>query len=694
MIKRGVLWTGLEKVLVQGIGFAQGVILARLLNPGDFGLAAMLGIFLGVGTALAESGLGMAYVVYGRNSRHVFWWNVGIGAAIYVALFGLAPFIANFYGAPILKHLLWVMGLGVVLNSASVLGNARLQRDRRFGTLSFVNVATTLVAFLVAVALALCGWGVWAIAWMGVVGAVLRLAVLASTRSLMFATDDGGDFRKMLGYGMRLTLSGLIHTAYMNSYNLIVGRMFSPAAVGLFSRGQRWASLPTDVVNDSVGRVALPDMAQGTRSARAYLLLNALLLWPVLALLWLFADVVVGFVLGVAWLDCVPYIRIMLVGVLFTPITNISLQYIRAKGRGDLLLVTDAIKKPIQIGLLAAGAFVLSAGGDGRGVLLLCWVKVASDVVEAATDMAVAYWLRCSGARKCEDEPIDLVYCWCNGKEFENLEKCRFSNNGELYYSIKSVDMFAPWFRTIWVFVNDGTEIPVWLSSHPKVKIVRHSEVIPAKFLPLYNAVSIEFWLWAIPGLAERFVYANDDMFLGRKTSPRQFFARDGRAICRYCNGEMDFGGSYRAELENNRAFMKGHSDGHSAEWRKAIHRAPHHNMDACIKSSMREFCERFPKVLEEAGTAKFRSFEQLQRDIFSLWAMATGKGAFRLRKRILPPRWESLAYGLEDVWGYKVLERKRPYMFCLNDTEVSTDEHRRIAAEWLKGQYGDLPSN
>ncbi len=682
-----MLYTGIEKVLVQGIGFAQGVVLARLLRPEDFGLAAMLGIFLGVGAALAESGLGMAYVVYGRNSRRVFWWNVGIGAAIYLTLALSAPFIADFYGEPVLKPLLCVMGLGVVLNAASVLGNARLQRERRFGMLSSVNVTTTLVAFLAAVVLALFGWGVWAIAWMGVVGALLRLAALAATKSLKFATDDDGDFRKMLGYGLKLTLSGLIHTAYMNSYNLIVGRMFSPAAVGLFSRGQRWAALPTDVVNDSVGRVALPDMAQGRKGAKAYLLLNALLLWPMLALLWLFADAVVGFVLGSAWIECVPYIRILLVGVMFTPITNISLQYIRAKGRGDLVLVTDAIKKPIQIGLLAAGAFMLSFGWSGQGVLLLCWVKVASDIVEAATDMAVAFRLRYSDAPKWKKEPIDLVYCWCNGKAFESLEKCRFSNNGELYYSIKSVDRFAPWFRTIWIFVNDGTEIPTWLSSHPKVRIAKHSKVIPAKYLPLYNAVSIEFWLWAIPGLSERFVYANDDMFLGRKTSPRQFFARDGRAICRYCNGEMDFGGSYRAELENNRAFMKEHSDGLSDEWQKAIYRAPHHNMDACIKSSMREFCERFPKVLEEAGAAKFRSYEQLQRDVFSLWAMATGKGVFRLRKRILPPRWESLAYGLEDAWGYKILERKRPYMFCLNDTESSTDEHRRIAAEWLKGQ-------
>ena len=389
-----MLYTGIEKVLVQGIGFAQGVVLARLLKPEDFGLAAMLGIFLGVGTALAESGLGMAYVVYGRNSRRVFWWNVGIGAAIYAVLAALAPFIAAFYGEPVLKPLLWVMGLGMVLNAASVLGSARLQRERRFGALSSVNVVTTLAAFLAAVALALCGWGVWAIAWVGVVAATIRLAFLAAAKTLDFSSDDGGDFGKMLGYGLKLTLSGLIHTAYVNSYNLVVGKMFSPATVGLFSRGQRWSALPMEVVNESIGRIALPDIVQYRISARRCILLNALILWPMLVVLWLFADVIVGFVLGAAWMECVPYLRILLVGVFFTPVSNISLQYIRARGRSDLVLLTDAIKKPIQFAALVVAVWMVSSGSCAMGVLALCWAKVAGDVAEASSDFFVAWRLR------------------------------------------------------------------------------------------------------------------------------------------------------------------------------------------------------------------------------------------------------------------------------------------------------------
>lgn len=300
---------------------------------------------------------------------------------------------------------------------------------------------------------------------------------------------------------------------------------------------------------------------------------------------------------------------------------------------------------------------------------------------------------------------VDLVYCWCNGEHFENLEKCRFHNNGELYYSLKSVDRFAPWFRTIWVFVNDGTEIPDWLQNHPKVKIVKHSEVIPERYLPLYNAVSIEFWLGDIPGLAEHFVYANDDMFLCRPVRPGLFFTVRGEPICRYEPYEMkDFSGSYGRQLENNRAFMRAlGQEIADNEWCKAECHAPHHNMDGYRKSVLKEFCSKFPEEVEKAGLAKFRSFEQCQRDVFSLWAMATGRGVFRSQRRglvkavlhrllpgIMPPRWESLLCSIESTFGYRMMAQQRPYMCCLNDNENVTDADRRRAAAWMEQAFGD----
>lgn len=390
-----MLWTGLEKVLVQGIGFAQGVILARLLKPGDFGLAAMLWIFVGIGATLAESGLGMAYVVYGGNAKKVFGWNMAIGLGVYAVLAALSPCVASFYGHGVLIPLMCVMGLGVVLGSVCVLGNARLQRERRFAELSGVNVACAVAGFAVAISLAAVGFGVWAIAWTGIVAAAVRIVIFAFRRVLWQGEDTSStDFRKMLGYGLKLTGSGLVQTVFQNVYQMILGRLFCPATVGLFSRAQRWATLPAEAVNESVGRVALPDMVESRISARRCIMTNALFLWPALVVLWFFANEIVRLVFGRVWLDCVPCLRILIFGVAVTPLANISRQYIRAKGRSDIILYNDFIKKPVQIALLVFCVGSMATATPETGLLMLCRVKVTSDIFEAMVDFLSAWRLR------------------------------------------------------------------------------------------------------------------------------------------------------------------------------------------------------------------------------------------------------------------------------------------------------------
>ena len=379
----------IEKVLVQGLQFLQGILLARMLCPEDFGLTAMLGIFLGIGACLAESGLGTAYVVYGGDTRRYWRWNVGAAVVVYLVLSCAAPWIAAWYGKPILRELCWVMGVGLILNAASVVGMARLQREEKFATISTLNVLATCFAFAVGVLMAWQGFGTWSIVGVGLTYAVVRLVgvmgerVKGEKRRESREEKVGGtgeDFGMVLKYGWRLMASGLVHVVYIESYNLILGKLQNPSVVGLFVRGRRWAQLPGDVVNDSVGRVALPKMVveQGERANGGWVGINCLLLYPGLVVLWIWAEAIVELVLGPQWLDCVPYLRILLIGQFFTPFSNIALQKIRARGRSDLILVTDAWKKPIGLVAMLVGL--------PFGVIGLCWAKVVDDIVEAVVD--------------------------------------------------------------------------------------------------------------------------------------------------------------------------------------------------------------------------------------------------------------------------------------------------------------------
>ena len=684
----GILWTGIEKVAVYGINFVQGVILARLLCPEDFGLTAMLGIFLGLGGLLAESGLGTALVigVKGRGpdvrrlEGQVLRWTVGAALFIYAVLAVAAPWCAQWYDKPPLTPILRAMSAGLVINAVSVVATARLTREQRFGRLAWANGLSTFVGAATAIALAWTGCGVWSIVGMGLVSATVRAGFvwIAARRASADGEEPesgGMDFRAALKYGWKLMVSGVIHVVYMESYSMVIGKMWSPAAVGLFARGQRWARLPAEVVNDAVGRVALPTLAQSGGAVSLRLTaVNAALLWPALAVLGIWAPQIVGGILGEQWLDCVPYLRILIVGQFFTAIGNIALNLLRARGRSDLVLKTDLWKKPVGFAALACGI--------PFGVAGLCWAKVVSDIAECVAD--VAYALKC---RVAGELPVDLVYCWYGGKVPDGVDKCRASDNGELRYSIRSVDRYAPWIRFIHVLVNDDAVVPDWLSRHRKAKVVRLSAFIPREVLPLNNSASIEMWLHRVPGLSERFVYANDDMFLGRPVAPRDFFDARGRMICRYSGyGDVmtTLQNAYDGQLQYSRRFLG-----------DPYRRYPHHNMDGYLKSVIDDFWRAYPDEALRSGGFRHRVSDQLQRDVFSCFAVRTGRGVRRIADRRVRLRrifglmpYASLLFSLADA-NLDWIRKDRPKFFCLNDTEACTDADRARVRGLLEELYG-----
>ena len=149
-------------------------------------------------------------------------------------------------------------------------------------------------------------------------------------------------------------------------------------------------------------------------------------------------------------------------------------------------------------------------------------------------------------------EKIDLVYLWVNGNDPqwkmkkrmvltergeapapEALNKGRFVENDELKYSLRSVEMYAPWINKIWIVTDDQT--PEWLNTdHPKVQMVSHRDILPAEYLPTFNSHAIEASIPNIEGLEEKFLYANDDMFFAKPTTPDFFYTKTGLPIARF----------------------------------------------------------------------------------------------------------------------------------------------------------------
>ena len=319
---------------------------------------------------------------------------------------------------------------------------------------------------------------------------------------------------------------------------------------------------------------------------------------------------------------------------------------------------------------------------------------------------------------------IDLVYTWCDSADriwnakreaaakacglsvgsAANAE-CRFVGNDEIRFSLRSAERCVPWVRTVFLVIDDDITPPAWLRlDHPKLRIVRLSEIMPSKLLPCFCSGTIEHHLARIPDLAERFIYANDDMMFYRPLKPSFFFAADGYPKFRF-GGEKEplpdeEKTNYHLNIEVSDALARREYGLSCKALNQALARYPHHCVDAYRKSDLLACYARFAAVLEKSFDFPFRSPDKVQRIIYAYDAIANGHGHFRPArfrigggrpwyKRLLRPGWADTLqfYGSRWRTGLVMLEKWRPGAFCFNDTLDVTDADR----QWLRSVYEGL---
>jgi|SRR5690554_272120 len=303
-------------------------------------------------------------------------------------------------------------------------------------------------------------------------------------------------------------------------------------------------------------------------------------------------------------------------------------------------------------------------------------------------------------------QEIDLVYLWVDGEDpiwkvkksrftelvYDNSEthnKGRYTDNDELKYALRSAHQYAPWIRRI--FIVTDNQRPKWLdTSHPKITVVDHREIFPEDALPCYNSSVIEYFLYKIPGLSERFLYANDDMFFNAPLSPAFFFAEvDGFPIVRMKKNLLDIWlyplkrmtkkgvGQYAETVRRGATMVK-------ERFGKYYAGTPHHNIDAYLKSDYKKAVEDVFK--EEILASQFnrtRSRNDVQRSTFSLYALSQGRAHLKYVGRRTSSR---ILLNKHDFRAY--LEKYHPKLFCLNDSQRITDAHRSSIGELLQQQF------
>lgn len=362
---KGMSWSAIEKFASQAIAFILGIIMARLLDPSDYGTIGMLAIFMALATTVADSGLGSALIRKQNKTPDdystFFIFNFGVSTILYLILFFSAPWIADFYHTPVLKDVTRVITLQLILNALFNAHQIKLKSDLRFKDIAISSFVTHLLTGAVGVLLAFLGWGVWALVSQAIFSSILRglltiIILKGWTPGVRFSKDS---FRSLFGFGSRILVSSLINTVYGNLYTLIIGRKFTSNEVGYYNRGEQLATFPSNIATNIIVNVNYPILARlqddNERLLQAYrkiLNLSLFILYPTIIGLGVLGEPLVGLLLKEKWLPCVPFLQIMCLGSFFSPLTHINLNLLYVKGRSDLVLKLELIKKPIGFAMI------------------------------------------------------------------------------------------------------------------------------------------------------------------------------------------------------------------------------------------------------------------------------------------------------------------------------------------------------
>lgn len=360
----GLIWKFGERITAQLVSLFVSIILARLLSPDDYGAVAIVMVFITIANVFVSNGFGNALIqkkdADNLDFSSVFYINLAIGIVLYLIIFGASPFIAGFYGMPILKPALRVLGVRIIVASINSVQHAYISRNMLFKRFFWSTLFGTLLSGIVGIAMAYRGYGVWALV------AQYLTNTCTDTVVLWFTVRWRPEFKcsrtrakGLISYGWKLLISGLLDTGYKQLRSLIVGKKYTASDLAYYNQGDKYPSIIVVNINTSISSVIFPAMSQHQDDrehvklmTRRAIQISSYIMWPLMIGLGVIAEPLVKVILTDKWLPCVPYMRIFCITYGLWPIHTANLQAVNAMGRSDLFLKLEIIKKSIGLAVL------------------------------------------------------------------------------------------------------------------------------------------------------------------------------------------------------------------------------------------------------------------------------------------------------------------------------------------------------
>ena len=353
------------------VELAVQVVMARMLAPDEFGALAIMLVFINVGNAIVQSGLNTALVqaksIDDDDTSTVFWLSFGVSILLYGIIFFASPLIAEFYGMEYIAWPLRALSLILLITAFNSVQVALVQRELKLRKVFNATLVAVLISGAAGIGAAVVGAGLWALVLQQLLYQMINCFVLGSQirwwPSLVFSRSKA---RKHFSFSWKLLASGLLEQGYQSLSDLIIGKQFSAASLGLVSQGKKYPQALGSMLDGAIQPVMLSavsrmqtDVSQVKRLVRRALKTSTFLIVPSMTLFAVAAEPIVGLLLGEKWLPCVPFLQMYCFIYALFPIHTSNLQALNGMGRSDLFLKLELVKKTYGICLILFAAFVL-----------------------------------------------------------------------------------------------------------------------------------------------------------------------------------------------------------------------------------------------------------------------------------------------------------------------------------------------
>ncbi len=387
-----MFWVFMEQIGNKVIQFIIGLILARLLSPSQFGLLGMLTIFISVSETISVGGFNQALIRKKKcteddyNTSFIF--NIFVGLILYSLLFISSNSIAKFFNEPILSLLLRFLALQIIIDSLSFVQNAKLTKDLRFKDSAKISVTSQLIGGLLGIMLAYHGIGVWSLALKVIISRSIRTVLLIYyNKWLPKLRFSAKSFRDLFGFGSKMLLTSIVERLYSNIYNVVIGKYYSKASLGYYTRANQFKKLLSEQIITSIQRVSIPllstiqDEKQKLQSGFKKMV-NVTYFISIFGMMFLLstARYMILFLLGYKWSMSINYLQLIAISGILYPVSQVNLNYLQVTGKSNLILKLQLLKKITTIPFIAIGIIC--------GVNFLIYGMIAISV----TDYVISSW--------------------------------------------------------------------------------------------------------------------------------------------------------------------------------------------------------------------------------------------------------------------------------------------------------------